>query len=82
MVTDISNNNLINNLTIIIIIVILQIEGEKVETVAYFLFSGSKITVVGYCSNEIKRCLLIGRKAMNNLDISSCRDIKYRQTYV
>ena len=68
MVTDISNNNLINNLTIIIIIiVILQIEGEKVETVAYFLFSDSKITVVGYCSNEIKRCLLLGRKAMTNL---------------
>ena len=40
-----------------------QIEGEKVETVADFIFSGSKITVDGDCSHEIKRHLLLGRKA-------------------
>ena len=44
-----------------------QIEGEKVEAVAYFLFLGSKITVDGDCSHEIKRHLLPGRKAMTNL---------------
>ena len=49
------------------IIVILQIEGEKVETVTFFLFLGSKITVDCYCSNEIERRLLLGRKAMTNL---------------
>ena len=42
--------------------------GEKVETVADFIFLGSKITVDGDCSHEIKRCLLLGRKAMTNLD--------------
>ena len=41
---------------------------EKVETVTYFIFLGSKITVDGDCSNEIKRHLLFGRKAMTNLD--------------
>ena len=41
-----------------------QIEGEKVETVTDFVFLGSKITVNGDCSHEIKRCLLLGRKAM------------------
>ena len=45
-----------------------QIEGEKMETVTDFIFSGSKITADGYCSQEIKRCLLLGRKAMTNLD--------------
>ena len=45
-----------------------QIDGEKVETVADFIFLGSKITVHGDCSHEIKRCLLLGRKAMSNLD--------------
>ena len=45
-----------------------QIEGEKVETVTDFIFLGSKITVDGDCSHEIKRCLLLGRKAMTNLD--------------
>ena len=45
-----------------------QIEGEKVETVTGFLFLGSKITVNGDCSNEIKRLLLLGRKVMTNLD--------------
>ena len=45
-----------------------QIEGEKVETVADFIFLGSKITADGDCSHEIKRCLLLGRKTMTNLD--------------
>ena len=45
-----------------------QIEGEKVETVTDFLFLGSKITVDGDCSHEIKRHLLLGRKAMTNQD--------------
>ena len=45
-----------------------QIEGGKVETVTDFIFLGSKITVNGDCSSEIKRCLLLGRKAMTNLD--------------
>ena len=45
-----------------------QIDGEIMETVTDFLFLGSKITADGDCSNEIKRCLLLGRKAMTNLD--------------
>ena len=45
-----------------------QIDGETVETVADFIFLGSKITVDGNCSHEIKRCLLLGRKVMTNLD--------------
>ena len=45
-----------------------QIEGEKVETVTDFIFFGSKITADCDCSHEIKRCLLLGRKAMTNLD--------------
>ena len=45
-----------------------QIDGETMETVADFLFLGSKITADGDCSHEIKRCLLLGRKAMTNLD--------------
>ena len=45
-----------------------QIEGEKVEAVTDFIFLGSKITVDGDCSHEIERCLLLGRKAMTNLD--------------
>ena len=53
-----------------------QIDGEKAETVADFLFLGSKITADGNCSHEIKRCLLLGRKAMTNLDsILKSRDI-------
>ena len=53
-----------------------QVEGEKVETVTDFLFSGSKITVDSDCSHEIKRCLLLGRKAMTNLDnVLKSRDI-------
>ena len=45
-----------------------QIDGEMVETVADFILGGSKITADGYCSHEIKRFLLLGRKAMTNLD--------------
>ena len=53
-----------------------QIYGETVETVADFIFLGSKITAYGDCSHEIKRCLLLGRKVMTNLDgILKCRDI-------
>ena len=46
-----------------------EIDGETVETVSDFIFGGSKITVDGDCSHEIKRRLLLGRKAMTNLDI-------------
>ena len=53
-----------------------QIDGETVETVADFIFGGSKITADGGCSHEIKRCFLLGRKAMTNLDdILKSRDI-------
>ena len=53
-----------------------QIDGETLETVRYFSFLGSKITVDGDCSHEIKRHLLLGRKAMTNLDnILKSRDI-------
>ena len=45
-----------------------QIDGETMETVTEFIFLGSKITVDDDCSHEIKRCLLLGRKAMTNLD--------------
>ena len=45
-----------------------KIEGETVETVVDFIFLGSKITADGNCSHEIKRCLLLGRKVMTNLD--------------
>ena len=53
-----------------------EIDGETVETVVDFILGGSKITVDGDCSNEIKRCLLLGRKVMTNLDsIFKSRDI-------
>ena len=53
-----------------------QIDGETVETVADFIFGGSKITADGDCNHEIKRCLLLGRKVMTNLDsIFKSRDI-------
>ena len=53
-----------------------QIDGGKVETVTDFVFLGSKITVDGDCSHKIKRCLLLGRKIMTNLDnILKRRDI-------
>ena len=45
-----------------------EIDGETMETVTDFIFLGSKITADGNCSHEIKRCLLLGRKAMTNLD--------------
>ena len=53
-----------------------QIDGETVETVADFIFLGSKITADGDCSHEIKRCLLLGKKVMTNLD----RILKSRDT--
>ena len=53
-----------------------QIDGETMETVTDSLFMGSKITADGDCSHEIKRCLLLGRKVMTNLDcIFKSRDI-------
>ena len=53
-----------------------QIDGETVEIVRDFILRGSKITADGDCSHEIKRCLLLGRKAMTNLDsILKSRDI-------
>ena len=53
-----------------------EIDGETLETVADFIFLGSKITADGDCSHEIKRCLLLGRKVMTNLDnILKSRDI-------
>ena len=53
-----------------------QIDGETIETVTDFIFLGSKITEDGDCSHEIKRCLLLGRKIMTNLDsILKNRDI-------
>ena len=53
-----------------------QIDGETMETVRGFIFLGSKITADGDCSHEIKRCLLLGRKAMTNIDsILKSRDI-------
>ena len=53
-----------------------QIDGETVEIMTDFIFGGSKITADGDCSHEIKRCLLLGRKVMTNLDsIFKSRDI-------
>ena len=53
-----------------------EIDGKSVETVSDFIFWGSKITADGDCSHEIKRCLLLGRKVMTNLDsIFKSRDI-------
>ena len=55
-----------------------KIDGKKVETVAGFIFLGSKITADGDCSHGMKRCLLLGRKAMRNLDgILKSRDITW-----
>ena len=57
-----------------------EIDGETVETVSDFIFLGSKITADGDCSHEIKRCLLLGRKVMTNLDsILKSRDILCQQ---
>ena len=53
-----------------------ETDGETVETVSGFIFLGSEITADGYCSHEIKRCLILGRKVMTNLDsIFKSRDI-------
>ena len=53
-----------------------QIDGETMETVRYFIFLGSKITANGGCNHEIKRCLLLGRKVMTNLDsVLKSRDL-------
>ena len=53
-----------------------EIDGETVETVSDFILGGSKITADGNCSHELKRCLLLGRKVMTNLDsIFKRRDI-------
>ena len=55
-----------------------EIDGETVETVADFIFLGSKIIADGDCSHEIKRCLLLGRKVMTNLDsLLKNRDITF-----
>ena len=57
-----------------------QIDGETLDTVADFIFRGSKITADGDCSHEIKRCLFLGRKAMTNLDsILKSRDLVCQQ---
>ena len=56
-----------------------QIDGERMETVSGFIFGGPKITADGDCSHEIQRYLLLGRKAMTNLDsILKSRDIPWR----
>ena len=52
-----------------------EIYGETLETATEFILGGSKITADGDCSHEIKRCLLLGRKVMTNLDILESRDI-------
>ena len=53
-----------------------QIDGEKVETMTDFIFLGSKVTADGDCSHEIKRCLILGRKDVTNLDsVLKSRDI-------
>ena len=53
-----------------------QIDGETVETVADFIFLGSKITADGDCSHEIKRCLLLGRKVMTNLAAAAAESLQ------
>ena len=64
------------NITASVLITSLQIEGEKVESVLDFIFLSSKITADGDCIHERKRCLLLGRKAVANLDsILKSRDI-------
>ena len=55
-----------------------EIDGETVQTVSDFILGGSKITADGDCSHEIKRCLLLGRKVMTNIDsMLKSRDITY-----
>ena len=59
-----------------------QIDGETMETVTHFIFLGSKITADGDCSLKIKRCFLLGRKAMTNLDsILKSRDVADKGPY-
>ena len=59
-----------------------EIDGKTVETVSDFIFLGSKITADGDCSHEIKRCLLLGKKVMTNLDsIFKSRDITFQQRF-
>ena len=55
-----------------------QINGETMETVTDFILGGSKITADGDCSHEIKRCLLLGRKVMTNLDKQSKQPVSQR----
>ena len=58
-----------------------QTDGETMETETEFIFLGSKVTADGNCSHEIKRCLLLGRKAMTNLDqISSLSRVRLFET--
>ena len=60
-----------------------QIDGETMETLSNFIFLGSKITADGDCSHEIKKCLLLGRKAMTNPDsILKSRDITLQQSSI
>ena len=60
-----------------------QIDGETVKTVTDFIFLGSKITANGDCNHEIKKCLLLGRKAFTNLDgVLKTRDINLLQTFI
>ena len=60
-----------------------KIHGETMETVTNFIFLGSKITVGGYCSHEIKRCLFFGRKTMTNLDsILESINITLQQNFI
>ena len=59
-----------------------EIDGETVETVAYFIFWGSKITADGDCSHEIKRRLLFGRKVMTNLAYSKAETLLCQERFV
>ena len=60
-----------------------QIDGETMETVTDFIFLGSQITADSDCSHEIKRCLLLGRKTMTNLDsILKSRDITWTKVHL
>ena len=60
-----------------------QIDGETVETVTHFIFLDSTITSDGDCSHEIKRCLVLGRKSMTNLDsVLKSRDIACPQSFI
>ena len=59
-----------------------QIDGETMETVTEFILGGSKITADSDCSHEIKRCLLLGRKTLTNLDsVLKSRDITLQGSY-